>query len=142
MAAVFAEPASTAKRWGGTCAAGEPRAVNIAREPHACAQGAPVRARADGRTRQRVSWRHGPWAVAARPAGRAESRNRAVDTRRIGPQVAAAALSVDVLNDAMRGDWRGETQPSAALDAVLGAVLGAAGITHYRGYFEAGECQC
>jgi hypothetical protein len=35
----------------------------------------------------------------------------------------------------MRGDWRGETQPSAALDAVLGA----AGITQYRGYFEAGE---
>jgi hypothetical protein len=35
----------------------------------------------------------------------------------------------------MRGDRRGETQPSAALDAVLGA----AGITQYRGYFEAGE---
>jgi hypothetical protein len=35
----------------------------------------------------------------------------------------------------MRGYWRGETQPSAALDAVLGA----AGITQYRGYFEAGE---
>lgn len=53
----------------------------------------------------------------------------------IAPQFAASGLTIEKLNDAMRGYWRGETAPSAALDAALGP----AGVTQYRGYFEAGE---
>jgi len=52
----------------------------------------------------------------------------------VSPAVADAGLSVDDLNEAMKGYWRaapGTTTHSVALDSVLGN----AGVTQYRGYF-------
>lgn len=52
----------------------------------------------------------------------------------ISPEVGAAGLSVEQLNTAMQRYWLGDTAQSPALDAVIGP----AGLTQYRGYFEAG----
>lgn len=52
----------------------------------------------------------------------------------VSPKIADAGLSVDELNDAMRGYWQtpaGTATRSSALDAVIGN----SGVTHYRGYF-------
>lgn len=52
----------------------------------------------------------------------------------VSPKVAQTGLSVDDLNDAMRGYWQmpaGTASRSKALDAVIGN----AGLTQYRGYF-------
>jgi len=51
------------------------------------------------------------------------------------PLVANAGLNVNNLNSAMRRYWSGDMPGKTELDAVIGP----AGLTQYRGYFEAGE---
>lgn len=47
--------------------------------------------------------------------------------------VAASGMNIPQLNDAMRRYWRGESATKAELEAVIGR----AGLSQYRGYFEA-----
>lgn len=51
------------------------------------------------------------------------------------PAVVATGLNIPHLNDAMRRYWRG----APATKAELEAVIGRAGLTQYRGYFDAAE---
>lgn len=52
----------------------------------------------------------------------------------VSPAIAESGLSVNALNEAMRGYWR--LEPGAATHSVaLDGVLGNAGVTQYRGYF-------
>jgi len=51
------------------------------------------------------------------------------------PRVADAGFTINHLNSAMRRYWAGDMPGKAELDAVIGP----AGLTQYRGYFEAGE---
>ncbi len=53
----------------------------------------------------------------------------------VSPLVADAGFTVNNLNSAMRRYWLGDMPGKAELDAVIGP----AGLTQYRGYFEAGE---
>ncbi|MCD2519633.1 metallophosphoesterase [Massilia sp. G4R7] len=53
----------------------------------------------------------------------------------VSPLVADAGFTVNNLNSAMRRYWSGDMPGKAELDAVIGP----AGLTQYRGYFEAGE---
>jgi hypothetical protein len=50
----------------------------------------------------------------------------------VSPEIAAAGMSVDDLNAAMRGYWLSDADVDPA---ALDAVLGDAGVTQYRGYF-------